>query len=384
MTRGRDLQPICPPKSSAWWSGICMTIGLQKTILLILPHASPRFHKSRKEYLLYLFRLPSRSYYLAIDMLFLKLFVPGFGTHVVTSWSSQKVLELKWSTPPTLFPKGSKPCKRIVHEIMEDAPVDFSRLWMFHRHDSCYAVKMKNDTIIDPVSVRTTCVCGQGLRMNDHFWSTAWVTSGIKHAHPGSSTHIRVQARKLCHFKHAHPGFRPSSIFVFSCVRKTTKSYFWTTQFLNARKRRQKHELLARSWEKKTGSFTTSPGSASGGDSSLTLSMVGIEMGLEWEVIFCFWRGCGWYGENQSIIQWNKSVRYSIRIFMMVGIHEGRGLWLLWGVGFGVCNSTANVTTYLVEILFIFGTQSEIGTDRRLQLVPRRGQMSGMIHGEWP
>ena len=137
MTRGQDLQPICPPKSSAWWSGICMTIGLQKTILLILPHASPRFHKSRKEYLLYLFRLPSRSYYLAIDMLFLKLFVPGFGTHVVTSWSSQKVLELKWSTPPTLFPKGSKPCKRIVHEIMEDAPVDFSRLWMFHRHDSC-------------------------------------------------------------------------------------------------------------------------------------------------------------------------------------------------------------------------------------------------------
>ena len=67
------------------------------------------------------------------------------------------------------------------------------------------------------------------------------------HARPGSRTHVRVQGRNLCRFKHAHPGFRPSSIFVFSCIRKTTKSYFWTTQFLNARKRRQKHELLARS-----------------------------------------------------------------------------------------------------------------------------------------
>ena len=60
------------------------------------------------------------------------------------------------------------------------------------------------------------------------------------HARPGSRTHVRVQGRNLCRFKHAHPGFRPSSIFVFSCIKKLLSGQRSFYSPFNARKRRKK------------------------------------------------------------------------------------------------------------------------------------------------
>jgi len=65
-------------------------------------------------------------------------------------------------------------------------------------------------------------------------------TSGFKDAHPGSRTHIRVQGRNLCRFKHAHPGFH--------AIKKLLSGQRSFYSPFNARKRREKHKLLARSW----------------------------------------------------------------------------------------------------------------------------------------